>query len=102
MIIVAHPDDPEFFCGGTIALWCAAGTQVSYLILTNGNKGSDEPEMTPEKLIDIRQEEQHAAANVGEVFQQAQEPVPDLMWRFSFLTAPPRNNQLKENFPDKS
>jgi LmbE family N-acetylglucosaminyl deacetylase len=64
MVIVAHPDDPEFFCGGTIALWCARGTEMTYLILTNGNKGSDDPDMTPEKLAAIRKEEQQAAADV--------------------------------------
>jgi LmbE family N-acetylglucosaminyl deacetylase len=64
MVIVAHPDDPEFFCGGLIARWCAAGTQMSYLILTNGDKGSDNPEMIPEKLIAIRREEQQAAAKI--------------------------------------
>lgn len=61
---MAHPDDPEFFCGGTIALWSAAGTEVTYLILTNGNKGSDDPEMTPEALAATRREEQQAAADV--------------------------------------
>lgn len=61
---MAHPDDPEFFCGGTIALWCAGGAEVTYLILTNGNKGSDDPGITPEKLAAIRREEQQAAANV--------------------------------------
>jgi LmbE family N-acetylglucosaminyl deacetylase len=64
MVIVAHPDDPEFFCGGTIALWCANGTEMNYLILTNGNKGSDDPDMTPEKLAAIRKEEQQAAADI--------------------------------------
>ena len=64
MVIMAHPDDPEFFCGGAIAKWCAAGTEMAYLILTNGNKGSDDPEMTPQKLAMIRREEQHAAAKV--------------------------------------
>lgn len=64
MVIVAHPDDPEFFCGGTIAVWCANGAEVSYLILTNGNKGSDDPEMTPQRLAQIRREEQQAAADV--------------------------------------
>ncbi len=64
MVIVAHPDDPEFFCGGTVALWCAAGTEVIYLILTNGNKGSDDPSLTPESLAKIRQKEQQAAADV--------------------------------------
>lgn len=61
---MAHPDDPEFFCGGTVALWCRAGTDVTYLILTNGNKGSDDPAMTPQKLAAIRREEQQAAADV--------------------------------------
>lgn len=61
---MAHPDDPEFFCGGTIALWCAGGAEVTYVILTNGNKGSDDPMMTPEKLAAIRQVEQQAAADV--------------------------------------
>ena len=64
MVIMAHPDDPEFFCGGTIALWCLQNTEVTYLILTNGNKGSDDPAMTPAKLTAIRREEQQAAANV--------------------------------------
>jgi LmbE family N-acetylglucosaminyl deacetylase len=64
MVIVAHPDDPEFFCGGTVALWCRAGTEMSYLILTNGNKGSDDPAMTAEKLAQIRKEEQQAAADI--------------------------------------
>jgi LmbE family N-acetylglucosaminyl deacetylase len=64
LVIVAHPDDPEFFCGGTIALWCANGAQMSYLILTNGNKGSDDPDMTPEKLAITRRAEQRAAADV--------------------------------------
>jgi LmbE family N-acetylglucosaminyl deacetylase len=34
MVIMAHPDDPEFFTGGTIALWVRAGVEIVYLILT--------------------------------------------------------------------
>jgi LmbE family N-acetylglucosaminyl deacetylase len=64
MVIMAHPDDPEFFSGGLIAQWCAAGAELIYLILTNGNKGSDDPTMTPEKLVAVRREEQQAAANI--------------------------------------
>ncbi len=64
MAIIAHPDDIEFLAGGTTALWCAAGAEVSYVILTNGNKGSDDPEMTPEGLAEIRRTEQQAAADV--------------------------------------
>jgi LmbE family N-acetylglucosaminyl deacetylase len=64
MVIVAHPDDPEFFCGGTIALWSRAGHEIIYLVLTNGNKGSDDPAMTPARLIEVRRNEQRAAANL--------------------------------------
>lgn len=64
MAIMAHPDDPEFFCGGTVAVWCAASCEMTYLILTNGNKGSDDPAMTPQKLAAIRRQEQQAAAEV--------------------------------------
>ena len=63
MAILAHPDDPEFFTGGTIALWAREGAEVIYLILTNGNKGSDDPKMTPEQLTRLRQDEQRAAAS---------------------------------------
>lgn len=64
MVIMAHPDDPEFFSGGTIALWAREGAEIIYLILTNGNKGSDDPGMTPDRLIKMRQEEQRTAANI--------------------------------------
>lgn len=64
MVIMAHPDDPEFFCGGTIALWARQGAEITYLILTNGNKGSDDPAITPEQLVNLRQQEQQAAANL--------------------------------------
>jgi LmbE family N-acetylglucosaminyl deacetylase len=64
LVIMAHPDDPEFSAGGTLALWTGAGAEITYLILTNGDKGNDDPEMTPERLIALRQEEQRSAAEV--------------------------------------
>lgn len=64
MVIMAHPDDPEFFCGGLTVLWAAKGCHITYLILTSGNKGSDDPDMTPERLTEIRQVEQRRAADV--------------------------------------
>ncbi len=64
MVIVAHPDDPEFFCGGLTALWAKQGTEIAYLLLTSGNKGSDNPTITPPELARLRQQEQRQAANV--------------------------------------
>jgi LmbE family N-acetylglucosaminyl deacetylase len=63
-VILAHPDDPEFFCGATVARWTAAGHEVVYWLLTCGDKGSPDLEMTSEKLCAIRCEEQKAAAAV--------------------------------------
>ncbi len=62
LVVMAHPDDPEFFCGGTIAKWADEGRQVSYCLLTRGDKGADEPGAQPEELARIREEEQRAAA----------------------------------------
>jgi LmbE family N-acetylglucosaminyl deacetylase len=67
LVILAHPDDPEFFCGATLARWAHAGHHITYLLLTCGDKGfnpTTHPEMTPEKLCAIRHEEQYAAAKV--------------------------------------
>jgi LmbE family N-acetylglucosaminyl deacetylase len=64
LVILAHPDDPEFFCGATIARWSAAGHEIHYLLFTKGDKGTNDPEMTPEKLMEIREKEQREAASV--------------------------------------
>jgi LmbE family N-acetylglucosaminyl deacetylase len=66
MVIVAHTDDAEFLVAGTAALWAREGTEVTYVIVTDGDKGSDDPEMTSERLVAIRKEEQRrAAASLG-------------------------------------
>lgn len=62
LVILAHPDDPEFFCGATVASWTASGHTVSYLLLTCGDKGSDDPSTSPDELCQTRYEEQRAAA----------------------------------------
>ena len=64
MVITAHPDDTEFGAAGIVALWAAQGTEVTYVIVTDGSKGSSDPGMTPEKLTDLRKEEQTAAADL--------------------------------------
>jgi len=67
LVILAHPDDPEFFCGGTLAKWASEGHHITYVLLTCGDKGfnpTTQPDMTPDKLCAIRHEEQYAAAKV--------------------------------------
>jgi len=62
MVIVAHPDDAESWVGGTVAKLAREGATVSYVIVTNGDKGSADRSMSPEALARIRAEEQREAA----------------------------------------
>jgi len=67
LVILAHPDDPEFFCGAALAKWSRAGHKITYCLLTCGDKGfnsTTHPDMTPETLCAIRHDEQRAAADV--------------------------------------
>lgn len=64
LVMMAHPDDPEFAAGGTIARWTQEGHEVIYCLATRGDKGSDDPTMHPERLAAIREAEQHAAAAI--------------------------------------
>lgn len=62
LCIVAHPDDIEVTLGGSVAKWTAAGTEVSYLICTDGSKGTDDDNKTGEDMASIRAKEQQNAA----------------------------------------
>ncbi|MFL5758996.1 MAG: PIG-L deacetylase family protein [Thermomicrobiales bacterium] len=62
--IFAHPDDAEFICAGTVAKWAAEGQHVTYVLMTSGDKGSDDPSMTSEQLVTMREGEQRAACKV--------------------------------------
>jgi LmbE family N-acetylglucosaminyl deacetylase len=62
--VIAHPDDSEFGCAGTVAAWISAGCTVDYVVCTNGNKGTKNREANPHRLAEIREEEQRAAAEL--------------------------------------
>jgi LmbE family N-acetylglucosaminyl deacetylase len=62
MGVFAHPDDAEFFAGGTFAKWASDGAQITFVVATSGDKGSDDPQMTHEKLVLIREDEERCAA----------------------------------------
>jgi LmbE family N-acetylglucosaminyl deacetylase len=62
LVVVAHPDDAEFQCGGTLARWSAGGCKVSHLICTDGSKGTWDPTADTAALVAVRREEQRAAA----------------------------------------
>lgn len=62
LAIGAHPDDVEFGCGGTLAKWAASGCLVHHLVLTDGSKGTWNPDADPAALAAVRQVEQREAA----------------------------------------
>lgn len=64
MVIIAHPDDAEFTCAGTVARWIKEGHPVIYIICTDGSRGSNDPGMSPEVMAPIRRAEQLEAARI--------------------------------------
>jgi len=64
LTIVAHPDDAEFWAGGTVALWAASGVEVSYLVLTDGDAGGIDPAADRNDIPRIRRVEQKTSASL--------------------------------------
>jgi len=64
MIVAPHPDDAEWGVAGTVARWTREGKDVIYVVCTSGDKGTSDPNMKPEKLAEIREQEQLAAAKL--------------------------------------
>lgn len=66
LVVLAHPDDPEFFCGATLARWARAGHQINYFLLTCGDKGYNDyttvDDINPDDLCAARHDEQEDAA----------------------------------------
>jgi LmbE family N-acetylglucosaminyl deacetylase len=64
LVVVSHPDDGEFGAAATIAHLTAAGVRVDYVVTTDGGKGTEDPDVTPEELSTTRVAEQRAAADI--------------------------------------
>ncbi|MBN1230653.1 MAG: PIG-L family deacetylase [Anaerolineales bacterium] len=121
LVIVAHPDDPEFGCAGTVAHWTAQGVEVVYVIVTDGDKGTSDLTLTPQALAGIRIDEQIHAARVlgvneiqflhhhdgeifnthelrGEIVEQIRKYRPDVVITTDPTTFITNNNRI--NHPD--
>lgn len=65
LVVVAHPDDAEFGCSASVAKWCKReGLSVSYVICTDGSKGTEDMSLTSADLSAMRRKEQRNAANI--------------------------------------
>jgi len=62
LVMTAHPDDADIMAGGTVARWLDEGNEVGYVVFTRGDKGHDDPAMTPDAVAALREAEQRAAA----------------------------------------
>lgn len=64
LVITAHPDDVDYGAGGAIAAWTAAGIEVAYCIVTDGDAGGSDASVTRAEVGALRREEQRKAAAV--------------------------------------
>ncbi|MEW6336184.1 MAG: PIG-L deacetylase family protein [Acidobacteriota bacterium] len=66
LTVLAHPDDAETMAGGTLLTWRAEGHSITLCLLTDGDKGTNDPLDTPAQVVARRRVEQHrAAARLG-------------------------------------
>ncbi|HVN33080.1 MAG TPA: PIG-L deacetylase family protein [Thermoanaerobaculaceae bacterium] len=66
LTVFAHPDDAETMAGGTLLKWAKEGHAITMCLITDGDKGTSDPNDTPETVVARRRIEQaHAAARLG-------------------------------------
>ena len=82
LVIIAHPDDPDFICAGTCLQMARQGIEVTYMVLTNGDKGNHNPEITRNQLIAMRKIEQRSSG------KDVRRPGGALHGRGGWLSAP--------------
>ena len=64
LVVVAHADDAEYGCSGTVARLVAEGWDMAYVLCTDGSKGSSDPDITEVQLSELRREEQENAGKI--------------------------------------
>ena len=63
----AHPDDLDWACGGSAAVWAREGKEVYYVLTTSGEGGEDHQRglvLPRDEIAEIRETEQRAAATL--------------------------------------
>jgi LmbE family N-acetylglucosaminyl deacetylase len=64
LVVAAHPDDPEFAFGASVARLAGDGAEVNYVICSDGCQGGEDPSVPDADLTAVRYAEQRAAAEV--------------------------------------
>lgn len=67
VVFGAHPDDLDWACGGTAAVWAREGKAIYYVLTTSGESGEDHQRrlvLPPAEIAEIREAEQQLAAHI--------------------------------------
>ena len=64
LLFTPHPDDDTFCCAGTLALLARQHNNIHIVLYTNDDKGSYDPDMTSQRLAQIRGAEEEEACRV--------------------------------------
>ena len=51
LVVTAHPDDVDFGTAGSVATWIAAGIDVTYCIVTDGDAGGDDRSVPRTEIV---------------------------------------------------
>jgi LmbE family N-acetylglucosaminyl deacetylase len=62
LVLVPHPDDPEYGCAAAVAKWTDAGKTVHYALASRGEAGI--AGMAPEEAGPLREQEQRRSAAI--------------------------------------
>lgn len=84
LVAFAHPDDAEFLCGGTVALWTEQGTEVTYVCATDGSAGWNAPGLSRREIAARREEEMRSVADLLDVHEVRFLGYPDGLLEASF------------------
>lgn len=100
LVLFAHPDDAEYMCGGTVALWAREGTEIHYICITDGSAGNNQPGAVREEITKVRKAEQRAAAEVLGVKTVTFLDVPDGMLQVTLDTRRAVSREVRRIRPD--
>lgn len=64
LAVGAHPDDMDFGASGTLSKLVKEGWDAYLVICTDGSRGSNDPQMTHQRLTKIRKKEQEASGKI--------------------------------------
>jgi len=62
LTVFAHPDDAETAAGGSLLTWAAEGWELTLCVITDGDKGTNDPDDDPAAVVGRRRLEQSGAA----------------------------------------